>query len=54
LTLKEAISLSLKVLKAVIEEKINAGNVQVATITKEEGYKLLPEESLVDLIAALA
>ncbi|KAJ3348201.1 Phosphatidylinositol (PI) 3-kinase [Kappamyces sp. JEL0680] len=53
LTLTEATSLALKVLKAVIEEKINAGNVQVATITKDAGYKLLPESALVDLIAAL-
>jgi 20S proteasome subunit alpha 5 len=54
LTLQEATSLALKVLKAVMEEKISASNVQVATVTKETGYKLLPESSLVDLVAALA
>ena len=54
LTLNEAISLSLKVLKAVMEEKISASNIQVCTVTKESGYKLIPEAQLVDLVAALA
>ncbi|KAI8895553.1 nucleophile aminohydrolase [Globomyces pollinis-pini] len=54
LTKDEAIVLSLKVLKAVMEEKISASNVQVATITKEDGYKLLPDSALVNLVAGLA
>jgi 20S proteasome subunit alpha 5 len=37
-----------------MEEKISSSNVQVATITKESGYKLLPASALVDLVAALA
>jgi 20S proteasome subunit alpha 5 len=51
--LQEAISLSLKVLKAVMEEKISASNVQVATVTSQDGYKLLKEAQLIDLVAAL-
>ena len=53
LTLLEATTLALKVLKAVMEEKISASNIQVATITKEKGYKILAETDLVDLVAAL-
>jgi len=53
LTLQEATSLALKVLKAVMEEKISATNVQVASITAADGYKLIPEADLATLIAAL-
>ena len=53
LTLEEAISLSLKVLKQVMEEKISASNVQVACITSEEGYHLLAEKDLVSVVANL-
>jgi 20S proteasome subunit alpha 5 len=51
--LLEATTLALKVLKAVMEEKISASNIQVATITKEKGYQILMESDLVDLVAAL-
>jgi 20S proteasome subunit alpha 5 len=51
--LVDATSLALKVLKAVMEEKISASNIQVATITKEKGYHLLKESELVDMVAAL-
>lgn len=54
LTLTEATSLSLKVLKAVMEEKISSTNVQVAQVTAEDGYKLLSEAKLAELIAGLA
>lgn len=53
LSLQEAIALSLKVLKQVMEEKISASNVQVATVTVDQGYKLVPEASLVDVVAQL-
>ncbi|EGF78617.1 hypothetical protein BATDEDRAFT_30413 [Batrachochytrium dendrobatidis JAM81] len=54
LTLAEAVSLSLKVLKQVMEEKISASNVQVATVTAQNGYKLVSEADLVDVVANLA
>lgn len=36
-----------------MEEKISASNVQVATVTADAGYKLIPEADLVGLVAAL-
>ncbi|KAI8922598.1 nucleophile aminohydrolase [Entophlyctis helioformis] len=54
LTLTEAISLSLRVLKQVMEEKISASNVQVASVTLEHGYRLIPESELVDVVANLS
>ncbi|KAJ1327118.1 hypothetical protein BSLG_010465 [Batrachochytrium salamandrivorans] len=54
LTLNEAVGLSLKVLKQVMEEKISASNVQVATVTTANGYKLLAEADLVDVVANLS
>jgi 20S proteasome subunit alpha 5 len=53
LTLQEAISLALKVLKAVMEEKLSSSNIQVATVTPEKGYKIVSEEDLAPLVAAL-
>lgn len=50
----EAIKLSLKILKSVMEEKINASNVQVATVTAGEGFKMEAESSLETVIASLA
>nr|KAJ3421241.1 Phosphatidylinositol (PI) 3-kinase [Polyrhizophydium stewartii] len=54
LTLDEAISLSLKVLKQVMEEKISASNVQVATVTPEHGFRIIPEAELVNVVANLS
>ncbi|KAJ1340131.1 hypothetical protein BSLG_005268 [Batrachochytrium salamandrivorans] len=42
------------VLKQVMEEKISASNVQVATVTTANGYKLLAEADLVDVVANLS
>ncbi|KAI8904449.1 nucleophile aminohydrolase [Gorgonomyces haynaldii] len=52
LTLQEAVHLSLKILKSVMEEKISASNVQVATVTKQ-GYKIVPEQELVPIVSSL-
>lgn len=40
LTLPEAEQLALKVLKQVMEEKLDAKNVQLASVTKEGGFKI--------------
>ncbi|KAJ3043309.1 proteasome component pup2 [Rhizophlyctis rosea] len=53
LTLKEAEVLALKVLKQVMEEKLNATNVQLATVTAEHGFRIQNEEEMSAVIAQL-
>lgn len=53
LTLKEAQKIVLKTLKQVMEEKLDATNAQICTITKETGYKVFSEDetkNIVDVI----
>lgn len=45
--------MALKILKSVMEEKINATNVQLATVTAKEGYKLWNEAALEAVITTL-
>jgi 20S proteasome subunit alpha 5 len=44
--LQEAETLSLKVLKQVMEEKLNNTNVQLAAVTAEHGFRIYSEEEL--------
>jgi hypothetical protein len=37
-----------------MEEKLNATNVQVATVTKDGGFKILKEEEVTELMTSLA
>ena len=53
LTLKEATKLSLEILKQVMEEKLNATNVEVATVTAEGGYHLFTKEEVEAVVATL-
>jgi len=55
LTLEEAQVLTLKVLKQVMEEKLDFNNVQLAQVVKdkERGFKVLSEEELRSAIAKL-
>lgn len=53
LTLKEAETLALKVLKQVMEEKLSVSNVQVATVTPDAGFRILTEAELTETVAAL-
>jgi len=46
LTLSEAETLSLKVLKAVMEEKLNNKNVQLASVTCDKGFRVYDETEL--------
>ena len=46
MSLDDAKRLAVKVLKQVMEEKITAHNVEVATVTREAGYKLLDVEGV--------
>lgn len=54
MTLKEAIKSSMTILKQVMEEKLNDTNVEVATVTKEGGFKILNDEELKNVIKELA
>ncbi|CAG8556739.1 2586_t:CDS:2 [Diversispora eburnea] len=46
ITLEEAETLSLKVLKQVMEEKLNNTNVQLASVTPDRGFRIYSEEEL--------
>uniref|UniRef100_A0A0W0G8U6 Putative proteasome subunit alpha type 5 n=1 Tax=Moniliophthora roreri TaxID=221103 RepID=A0A0W0G8U6_MONRR len=53
MTLQEAQILTLRVLKQVMEEKLDHHNVQLAQVTREKGFEILDEQSLkpvIDLI----
>lgn len=50
MTLREAEHLVLKVLKQVMEEKLDHHNIQLAQVTKEHGFKILTETELQQLI----
>eukprot|EP01135_Chromosphaera_perkinsii_P006201 Nk52_evm1s446 gene=Nk52_evmTU1s446 len=53
LTLAEAQTLALSVLKQVMEEKVNSTNVEMALVTKQEGYKMVQKEQLEAIIESL-
>ena len=46
LTLAEAETLVLKTLKQVMEEKLDAKNVQLASVTKDKGFRIYDEEEM--------
>jgi len=52
-TLKEAKKIALSILKQVMEEKLNATNVEVAFVTPAEGYHLLDENELKQIVDTL-
>jgi 20S proteasome subunit alpha 5 len=52
MTLEEGLTLALKVLKQVMEEKVDVNNVEVATVTKQ-GFKLLDKTKLQGIINTL-
>lgn len=53
MTLKEAETLALTVLKSVMEEKLNKANVQIAAVTPEHNFRLYSEEELQNVIDRL-
>ncbi|KAH9256920.1 hypothetical protein BASA81_004741 [Batrachochytrium salamandrivorans] len=53
LTLDEALKVAMKILKQVMEEKIDDKNVEAATVTKEHGYQVLSKEKVATVIASL-
>ena len=54
MTLDEAHKLALKVLKQVMEEKLDESNVQLAQVTKEKGFEIIGETDLKVLIEGMA
>ncbi|PAV22624.1 proteasome subunit alpha type 5 [Pyrrhoderma noxium] len=46
MTLQEAQTLTLRILKQVMEEKLDQHNVQIAQVTKEKGFEILDETTL--------
>ena len=53
LTLPEAELMVLKTLKQVMEEKLDAKNVQLASVTKEKGFRIYPDEEMAEVVARL-
>lgn len=53
MTLQEAETLSLTVLKSVMEEKLNKSNIQVASVTPEKKFRIYSEEELQAIIDRL-
>lgn len=50
MTLQEAQFLTLRVLKQVMEEKLDHHNVQLAQVTPAKGFEILDETSLKTII----
>ena len=46
MTLEEAETLVLKTLKQVMEEKLDSKNVQLASVTKEKGFRIYSDEEM--------
>lgn len=53
LTLEEAAKLSLTILKQVMEEKLGSSNVEIATVTAENGYKLYSKDEIDVIVSVL-
>lgn len=53
LTLVEAEMLVLRTLKQVMEEKLDSKNVQLASVTKEHGFKIYKDEEMAEVVARL-
>lgn len=53
LTLQEAETMVLKTLKQVMEEKLDSKNVQLASVTKEKGFKIYTDEEMAEVVTRL-
>ena len=53
MTLEEAETLVLKTLKQVMEEKLDSKNVQLASVTKEKGFRIYGDEEMSTVVARL-
>lgn len=53
MTLGEAETLVLKTLKQVMEEKLDEKNVQLASVTKDKGFRIYSDEDMGKAVAQL-
>ncbi|KAI4119187.1 MAG: hypothetical protein LQ345_000897 [Seirophora villosa] len=53
LTLQEAETLVLKTLKQVMEEKLDSKNVQLASVTKEKGFRIYSDVEMSEVVGRL-
>lgn len=53
LTLAEAETLVLKTLKQVMEEKLDSNNVQLASVTKDKGFRIYSDEEMSEIVGRL-
>ena len=53
LTLEEAETLVLKTLKQVMEEKLDSKNVQLASVTREKGFRIFGDEEMSSIVERL-
>lgn len=53
MTLAEAQNLTLKILKQVMEEKLDHHNVQIARVTPDKGFEIIPDAQLQEIIQAM-
>lgn len=53
LTLAEAETLVLKTLKQVMEEKLDSKNTQLASVTKDKGFRVYTDEEMAKIVERL-
>lgn len=53
LTLVDAETLVLKTLKQVMEEKLDSKNVQLASVTKDKGFRIYSDEEMAEVVQRL-
>lgn len=53
LTIEEAETLVLKTLKQVMEEKLDSKNVQLASVTKEKGFRIYTDAEMAVVVERL-
>lgn len=53
LTLPEAETLVLKTLKQVMEEKLDSKNVQLASVTKDRGFRIYTDQEMAEVVSRL-
>lgn len=53
LTIIDAETLVLKTLKQVMEEKLDSKNVQLASVTKEKGFRIYTDEEMAAVVERL-
>ena len=53
LTLPEAETLVLKTLKQVMEEKLDSKNVQLASVTKQKGFRIYSDAEMAEVVSRL-